>query len=480
MTLKKQLITIFGALAFISLVGVGVTFWTFAQWQKSSEELRIHYSRNLLLEQIRSAMYQAFKEVPDAVTGDDPYSRTEFITYIKPAEADFNAWSELPSTKAEQKEFKVVKQAFDSLVLAAHHAFDLVEAGRKTEAQNFMESNLEDKNFAYFLQVTGTVAAADRKRSALVNNNVQKAQQRAQTILLIAGFGAVVLILLLSAYIVSDLFKPLKEVETALNNALSSNFRTRLDEDRNDEIGSIYKAFNKLVAVIDTKEKLLHKNSFGGIESATEAPGLSVEKANLALRLMNSNLYNEAQQLKNNLYQLEKEEAKEELLNKITELTKTVEQFTGQLFPAALNFTQTDIRQLLYEVLSRYHPEFAKRAISFEFEIAPEINYAFADKLKLSQALHLLIENAVNALPEVGGKLGIRARHDKNEEKVLIEIADSGNSGKAGVADLEGTGLHSANLKTVKAIMEQHSGNLQEIRHPENGNFIQISLPLTV
>src|SRR5688572_26745694 len=154
MTLKKQLVIIFGALAFIVFVVVGVTFWTFVQWQTSSTELQVHYQRNLLLEQIRVDMYRAFKEVPDAVTGDDPNSKEEFEAYLKPAESDFKQWSELPNNSEELAELKAARVAVDSLVKAAYHAFELVELGRKEEAFKFMESNLEDKNFAYFQQVT--------------------------------------------------------------------------------------------------------------------------------------------------------------------------------------------------------------------------------------------------------------------------------------------------------------------------------------
>ena len=239
MSLKKQLILIFGALAFILMVIVGVTFWTFMQWRTTSKELQVHYVRNLLLEQIRGNMYRAFKEVPDAVTGDDPNSREEFVTFLKPAETDFKAWATLPNSPSETAELRTVKLAFDSLVIAANYTFDLVKAGRKPEAFRFMENNLEDKNFAYFQQVTDAIAASDRKKSLIVNERMEQAQSNAQIVLLVATLGAVALILLLSAYISADLFKPLRDIEGALVNAAGGDLRINLDHERNDEIGRI-------------------------------------------------------------------------------------------------------------------------------------------------------------------------------------------------------------------------------------------------
>ena len=168
MSLKKQLVVIFGALAFLMFVSVGVTFWTFMLWRNSSNELQVHYNRNLLLEQIRTDMYRAFKEVPDAVTGDDPRSREEFTAFLKPAEEDFKTWAALPATSKEQENLRMVRIAFDSLVQAAQHAFDLVEAGNRPAAFRFMENNLEDKNFKNFQKVTDSVAAFNKQKRVAV------------------------------------------------------------------------------------------------------------------------------------------------------------------------------------------------------------------------------------------------------------------------------------------------------------------------
>ena len=60
------------------------------------------------------------------------------------------------------------------------------------------------------------------------------------------------------------------------------------------------------------------------------------------------------------------------------------------------------MRALLYDVLLRFHEEFARRGISFELNIAPDVGHATVDRLKLRQAIAELVGNAVVALPDTG------------------------------------------------------------------------------
>lgn len=79
-------------------------------------------------------------------------------------------------------------------------------------------------------------------------------------------------------------------------------------------------------------------------------------------------------------------------------------------FPLDLDLSRTDVRALLYRVFMRFGDEFAERAVSLDLEIAPEVGHAVVDKLKLREAVAELLRNALEALPESGGHLGLRSR----------------------------------------------------------------------
>jgi len=48
MNLRKKLLTVFGALALLSLVTAAVTLWTISSWTKTSKATENHYQRSLL------------------------------------------------------------------------------------------------------------------------------------------------------------------------------------------------------------------------------------------------------------------------------------------------------------------------------------------------------------------------------------------------------------------------------------------------
>lgn len=482
MSLKKQLVIIFGALAFIVFVVVGVSFWTFVQWQTSSTELQVHYQRNLLLEQIRVEMYRAFKEVPDAVTGDDPNSKEEFEAYLKPAESDFKQWSELPNNSEELAELKAVRVAVDSLVKAAYHAFELVELGRKEEAFQFMESNLEDKNFAYFQQVTEEVAVSGRKKSLQVKESIQKAQRNAQIVLVTAALGVVALILLLSAYISSDLFKPLRDIESGLESAVNGDLTIRLDKERKDEVGKIYTAFNHLLDALARKEKLAGGGMPGIMPGTNEESDRFSVSSKLVLHSLSTSLLEKIEYLKINDTVLNESKVKNDLVNELTKLSQAVEQVVAFGFPLELKLVRTDISRLLYDMLLYFKDELVKRSVSLEFDIAPAVGYAMVDKLKLSAAVNVLIKNAMLNLPETGGKIGIRARVEKEDSRLLIEVADNGISKEVSEKEIlpEDADYSEIGINLAKTIIEQHGGQLKETNAPDRGNYFRIELPLII
>lgn len=75
------------------------------------------------------------------------------------------------------------------------------------------------------------------------------------------------------------------------------------------------------------------------------------------------------------------------------------------------------LRRLLYRVFMRLQDEFAERAVSLELDIAPEVDHAVVNRLKLREVLPGLAvqrpQRAARARPERGGKLGLCARISK-------------------------------------------------------------------
>ena len=265
MNLRKKLLTIFGGLALLALATAGVTVWAIAQWQNSERRLQGHYQRSLLLEGVRTATFRAFKELPDALVSNDLDAREEFEAFLKPAEADFKRWVELADTQAEQKQVQQVRNAYIALIQDARTVFVLAAGGQRDRAFAVLEQQLEGRDFVRFEQVTQQAVASDRQNRQIISQQTQNTRQTAQLVLAIAAFGTISLILLLAAYLASDLFAPLEEVEEALDDVAKGDFKRRLGEERQDELGAVSRAFNRMV------EAMVERQQVAGIAAVPSA-----------------------------------------------------------------------------------------------------------------------------------------------------------------------------------------------------------------
>jgi two-component system, OmpR family, sensor kinase len=256
MNLRKKLLTTFSSLALLTLATAGVTLWAIAQWQNSEQKLQAHYQRSLSLQRVRAATFRAFKEIPDAIISDDLDAPQEFEDSLKPAEEDFKRWAELADTEAEKKQVEQIQQAYENLIQDARAIFTLIKENRRQEAYALMESQLEGRDFIRFQELTEQAVLSDLQNRQIIQRQTQNTRQTAQLVLGIAAFGIISLMLLLAAYLASDLFTPLQEVEQALDDVAKGDLERRLGEERNDEIGAVSQAFNRMVEAISDRNRV--------------------------------------------------------------------------------------------------------------------------------------------------------------------------------------------------------------------------------
>jgi signal transduction histidine kinase len=489
MNLSKKLLTTFSGLALLALATAGVTVWAIAQWQNSERKLQGHYQRSLLLKNIRTATFRAFKEVPDAIVGNDPDARQEFEAFLKPAKVDFQLWAELADTQAEQKQVQQVRAAYDALIQDARTVFTLVEREQRDRAFAVLEQQLEGRDFIKFEEVTQQAVTSDRQNREIITQQTQNTRQTAQLVLAIAAFGTISLLLLLAAYLASDLFAPLREVENAIDDAAKGDMKRRLSEEGQDELGAISRAFNRMMEAMAEREQVagLAAVSSGVADSIADSTWQHLP-SRVTLHRLVSQLRSRVAQLHHRHSSADSEAfdgQQQAAIAQLDLLLQAVSRITDFGFPLDLNLARTDIRALLYDVLLRFQAELVERAVSVDLALAPEVSFAVLDRLKFQEVLSELVRNALAALPEKGGRIGLRTRIDPDATELLVEVADNGrgiqspaieqvfhprvatNSQHAGVG-----------LSLTKAIVEQHGGQLTIDSEPGQGTYVQISLPL--
>lgn len=484
MNLRRKLLITFGSLALLGLVTAGVSIWTTVQWEATNEQLQQHYTRSLQAERIRADTFRAIKEIPDALAARDDDARQEFGQAVSDIDEEFETWSKLADNQNERQQVQRVRQTYDQVMRDAQRFFDLVEAGRRDEARELLEEDMEENSFQNFQQATEQAVASDGERRQGIRSQVDDTRRIALLMESIAAFGTVSLLMLLGAYLVSDLFRPLKEVKEALEDLGKGDLDRRLDEERADELGGINRAFNHAVESLSERERL--QGLAAEPNGDEEKPDWQYTPSRTTLHRMVSHLRSRVVNLNGHATGSDPESVAERraLVEELDNLSQTVVRMTEFGFPLDLNLSRTDVRALLYRVFMRFQDEFAERAISLDLEIEPEVDYAVVDRLKLREATGELLRNALAALPERGGHLGLRSRLSEESSELLIEVADDGSGADQSLIDevfdqeYEDEGQPRTGLALVRAIAEQHGGHVEIDTEPGEGTYARIQIPL--
>lgn len=481
MNLRRKLLITFGSLVLVGLLMAGISAWVTIRWEATNEQLQEHYTRSLQADTIRAAVFRAVKEVPDALAAEDNNARQEFQQAISEIEQDFETWAALADTESEERQVERVREAYRMVVRDAERFFSLVEDGQRQEARELMEGQLEESSFQEFEEATEQAVASDQEQRESIRAQVESTRRTAQLVLIVAAFGTISLLLLLAAYLISDLFRPLREVGQALRDVRKGDLNRRLDEERSDELGVINHQFNLMVEAISERERAQGFPAQGEADSSRDGSPNGSAWRTAPSRVT---LHRLVSRLRSRISQLDDETEDSDLVRQLDQLSQAVARMTEFGFPLDINLARTDVRELLYEVPVRFREELAEQAVSLELEIEPSVDHAVVDRLKLREALSELVRNALAALPEKGGRLGLRSRVTEDGSELMIEVADDGAGAEQSIIDeafdlpeTEESRPHTG-LTLTRAIVEQHGGGFEIDSRPGDGTYAQIRLPL--
>lgn len=491
MTLRGKLLSVFLGLAAITLLLAGLTLWTTARWSRSEARLDSHYVRSLLVQQVRVAANAAVKEALDATLGD-PDARAEYDRALAPAAQDLEEWARLADTPSERAEVERVREAYQRLLRDTDRAFSLVESGDREAAVLLIENEVEARTQAGFTEAVEAAVQADADNRGVIRASIAEVRRTARTALLIAAVATVSLVLLLAAYLATDLFRPLRQVEQGLDDLARGNFRARMEEERRDEIGGIHRAFNHLAAVLERQARLgpPGKEPIGGdgdamLDDQGEAP------SRVTLHTLLAQLRVRAERLRG--ADEGGSESRAAALLEIEGLAAAASRTAEFSFPFDLELEPADLGDLLYSVLVRHREELARRGIGIEARADPSLERVVIDRLKLREALSEAVRNALAALPDRGGRIGLRAVRAPEEGWVLVEVADNGNGADqvlveralaagsfadAKVVDVSRGSTPKVGLALARDVAERHGGRLEVLSEPGRGTVVRFVLPL--
>jgi len=165
----------------------------------------------------------------------------------------------------------------------------------------------------------------------------------------------------------------------------------------------------------------------------------------------------------------------------VKRLDSIVSNFLDAIRPRPPDLAETNLTEVLAEVLRFQHGELADRGIQVEAETPDDLPAVMADRNQLKQVFFNLVKNAVEAMTP-GGTLKIRTRAD--DESVFVLFGDSGAGIKQG--DLTRLfepyyttkrGGHGLGLMIVQRIMREHGGQIGIESKEGVGTVVTLQFP---
>jgi len=165
----------------------------------------------------------------------------------------------------------------------------------------------------------------------------------------------------------------------------------------------------------------------------------------------------------------------------VLRLDGIITNFLEAIRPRPPDLAETNLSEVLAEVLSFQKRELADRGIKIEAETSADLPVVMADRNQLKQVFFNLTKNAMEAMSP-GGRLRIRTRAD--DENVYLLFGDTG----AGIKQEDliklfqpyhttKTGGHGLGLMIVQRILREHGGQVGIESKEGVGTLVTLQFP---
>ncbi len=165
----------------------------------------------------------------------------------------------------------------------------------------------------------------------------------------------------------------------------------------------------------------------------------------------------------------------------VSRLDGIITNFLGAIRPRPPDLAETNLSEVLTEVLSFQQSELADRGIEVEAETPSDLPVIMADRNQLKQVFFNITKNAMEAM-RPGGKLRIRTRAD--DDNVYLLFGDTG----AGIKQEDlvklfqpyhttKTGGHGLGLMIVQRILREHGGQVGIESKEGVGTLVTLQFP---
>jgi two-component system nitrogen regulation sensor histidine kinase NtrY len=324
------------------------------------------------------------------------------------------------------------------------------------------------------------LVGSSRRELATLVARIRWAGALAAAIGILMGIG-------LSAWAAHRLTGPVEELARGAKRVALGDWETRVDVASRDELGELARAFNSMTEqLIGQRDRLLQAERVAAWRELARRLAHELKNPLFPLQITIENLQRAKEQAPAEFDEVFRESAAT-LLAELANLKGIVGRFSDFAKMPTPELQRVDLNELVQAALRLFDAQFhaaGRPAITAGTECDAELGAIDADPAQLTRALHNLILNAIDAMPE-GGALHIRTR--RGEGCAVLEVSDTGQ----GLTPEEcarlftpyyttkryGTGL---GLAIVQSVVADHRGKISVESEPGRGATFRIELPQAI
>jgi len=320
-------------------------------------------------------------------------------------------------------------------------------------------------------------------QTAIYLNDFHDELQRISIRYLSLFLGAFLFTFLITAIVLRQLSKPLRDLATAAQQVSGGDMNVRLPAGSHDEVGRLTVSFNSMVEQVgklkEMEEKLRLMERKAVLAEAASTIAHEIRNPLNLINLTTDHLGHQYQPL-DPTARLEFQELISSLKTQVQHMNKMVSDYLLVGRPMKLARTEGSLLAAILQVEKLVKQRLVQKGVLFEKNI-PESFDLKVDFEQMRLVFLNLFLNAVAAV-EVGGRIAIHATQDEKQFRIAIE--DNGHGVPAQNLEQifepyftnrqDGTGL---GLTLSRRIVEDHGGILRAYHRPSGGTGFEILLP---
>jgi nitrogen fixation/metabolism regulation signal transduction histidine kinase len=309
------------------------------------------------------------------------------------------------------------------------------------------------------------------------------------TFLLAAAAGLVIAVLL-GIVVSSRVGMPLRKLVYGFDLVALGDFSHRLRSGRNDEIGELFNAYNRMTEDLDSlRRQLVRTERVAAWQEIARKIAHEIKNPLSPIQISIETLRKVYERSHPDFESIFRESTAT-ILEEVEKIRTIVQEFSDFARMPEPEYELVDLKDVIEKAIRLFKPQLSDVVLELRLDDVPQIK---ADPEQLHRALVNLIGNALDAI-EGSGSLGIileqmnprmlRARRKGKARFVKISVTDDG----PGVSEEDmqrvftpyfttkddGTGL---GLVIVQKIIEQHKGRLNFRSAQGGGTVVEIILP---